>query len=252
MCRSVPQMEAARTRTRTSPGRAAGTSTLSICAPGSGRGFRSACIFGMDMPLAGPRRDANTVAGSIPNRPDRNCHAARILSRAVGFRYNRGHCFFAGRTLGSSELSIRQRLEEIRTGFEPAFWLANVSELFERLAYYGAFSSLANYLHETLQFSVEQTGSLTGFFGGLVWFLAIVGGALADRLGFRRALSLAYLVLTCAYFLLGSIGAPWMSPLRDSVPLWWLVLFILMLPALGISLVKPCVVGTTARASAEN
>ena len=148
-------------------------------------------------------------------------------------------------------MALRQRLEEIRAGFEPAFWVANVSELFERLAYYGAFSSLANYLHETLQFSTEQTGSLTGFFGGLVWFLAILGGALADRMGFRRALSLAYLILTCAYFLLGSIGAPWMSPLRDAVPLWWLVLFILMLPALGISLVKPCVVGTTARASTE-
>jgi dipeptide/tripeptide permease len=149
-------------------------------------------------------------------------------------------------------LSFGQRLEEIRAGFEPAFWVANVSELFERLAYYGAFSSLANYLHETLQFSTEQTGSLAGFFGGLVWFLAILGGALADRLGFRRALSLAYLILTCAYFLLGSIGAPWMSPVRNAVPLAGLVLFILMLPALGISLVKPCVVGTTARASTEN
>ncbi len=149
-------------------------------------------------------------------------------------------------------MSLSQRLQEIRTGFEPAFWVANVSELFERLAYYGAFSSLANYLHETLSFSTEQTGSLAGFFGGLVWFLAILGGAVADRLGFRRALSLAYLILTVAYFLLGSIGAPWLAPVRQVVPLWWLVLIILMLPALGISLVKPSVVGTTARASTEN
>ena len=149
-------------------------------------------------------------------------------------------------------MGLGERLGEIRAGFEPAFWVANVSELFERLAYYGAFSSLANYLHETLQFSTEQTGSLAGFFGGLVWFLAILGGALADRLGFRRALSFAYLILTFAYFLLGSIGAPWMSPVRNAVPLSWLVLFVLMLPALGISLVKPCVVGTTARASSES
>ena len=144
-----------------------------------------------------------------------------------------------------------QRLREIRNGFEPAFWVANVSELFERVAYYGAFSSLANYLHDTLRFSTEQTGTLSGFFGGLVWFLAILGGAVADRLGFRRALSLAYLILTVAYFLLGSIGASWMAPIRNAVPLWWLVLVILMLPALGISMVKPSVVGTTARASSE-
>ena len=152
---------------------------------------------------------------------------------------------------GEALLSFRERLQEIRTGFEPAFWVANVSELFERLAYYGAFSSLAIYLHEVLGFSTSQTGKLAGFFGGLVWFLAILGGALADRLGFRRALAAAYFILTFAYFLLGSLGASWMAPVRATVPLWWLVLFVLMLPALGISLVKPCVVGTTARASTE-
>ena len=47
-------------------------------------------------------------------------------------------------------MSFSQRLQEIRTGFAPAFWVANVSELFERLAYYAAFASLANYLHQTL------------------------------------------------------------------------------------------------------
>jgi POT family proton-dependent oligopeptide transporter len=149
-------------------------------------------------------------------------------------------------------LSFSQRLKEIREGFEPAFWVANISEIFERLAYYGAFSSLANYLHETLNIPTEQTGSLAGLFGGMVWFLAILGGAVADRLGFRRALSLAYLILTCAYFLLGSLGAPWMAPVRNSVPLLGLVAFVLVLPALGISMVKPSVVGTTARASREN
>ena len=151
-----------------------------------------------------------------------------------------------------SGLSISQRLEEIRDGFEPAFWVANVSEIFERLAYYGAFSSLANYLHESLNIPTEQTGSLAGLFGGMVWFLAILGGAVADRLGFRRALSLAYLILACAYFLLGSLGAGWMAPVRNGVPLLWLVAFVLVLPALGISMVKPSVVGTTARASRDN
>ncbi len=86
----------------------------------------------------------------------------------------------------------------------------------------------------------------------MVWFLAIFGGAAADRLGFRRALSIAYLVLAVAYFFIGSIGASWLAPIRNAVPLSLFVGFILILPALGISLVKPCVVGTTARASKEN
>lgn len=149
-------------------------------------------------------------------------------------------------------MSFSQRLSEIRTGFERPFWVANVTELFERLSYYAAFASLARYLHETLMFPVENASRLTGLFGGLVWFLAAFGGTVADRLGFRRALSLAYLILSCSYFLLGSLGAPWLAPLRGAVPLMALVAFVLMLPALGIALVKPAVVGTTARASKDN
>jgi len=147
---------------------------------------------------------------------------------------------------------VTERLYEIRTGFERPFWVANVTEIFERLSYYGAFASLALYLQERLNFSTEQTGTLTGIFGGMVWFLAAFGGAAADRLGFRRALSVAYFILAVAYFLIGSIGAPWLAPVRNTMPLGLFVGCILVLPALGISLVKPCVVGTTARASKEN
>jgi len=149
-------------------------------------------------------------------------------------------------------MSLAQRLEDVRTGFERPFWVANISELFERLSYYAAFASLARYLHETLSFPLERAADLSGLFGGLVWFLAIFGGAIADRLGFRRALSMAYLILAGSYFLLGSLGAPWLAPVRSAVPLVVLVTIVLMLPALGVALVKPSVVGTTARASNQN
>ena len=149
-------------------------------------------------------------------------------------------------------MSFGQRLKEIREGFERPFWVANISEIFERLSYYGAFASLALYLQGKLNFSTEQTGTLTGIFGGMVWFLAIFGGAVADKLGFRRALSLAYLILAVAYFLIGSIGAPWLALIRNAMPMSFFVGCVLILPALGISLVKPCVVGTTASASKEN
>jgi POT family proton-dependent oligopeptide transporter len=159
-------------------------------------------------------------------------------------------------TTGKPELTtaptLAQRWRDIRTGFERPFWVANLSELFERLSYYAAFASLVRYLHETLNFPTQQATTLTGFFGGLVWFLAVFGGAVADRMGFRRALSVAYLILSCAYFLLGSLGAPWLAPIRNSVPLVALATFVLALPALGVALVKPSVVGTTARASKEN
>ena len=156
------------------------------------------------------------------------------------------------RYAGTTHMTFSQRLQEIREGFERPFWVANLSELFERLSYYAAFASLARYLHETLNFPTERAADLTGLFGGLVWFLAIFGGAIADRLGFRRALSFAYMLLAGSYFLLGSLGAPWLAPLRNAIPLIALVTVVLMLPAFGVALVKPCVVGTTARASREN
>lgn len=149
-------------------------------------------------------------------------------------------------------MSLSQRLREIRSGFESAFWVANVTELFERLAYYATTAVLAIYLNEQLHFSSELTGWLIGTFGLVVWFLPILGGTLADRFGFRRALMFAYLVMTLGYFLLGSLSAAWIEPLRHAISDKWMVLAILMVPALGPGVVKPCVAGTTARSSSES
>jgi dipeptide/tripeptide permease len=149
-------------------------------------------------------------------------------------------------------VGFSQRLKEIRTGFERAFWVANFTELFERLSYYGATAVLAIFLSEQLHFTKELTGWMMGTFGFVVWFLPVLGGALADRFGFRRALMFAYLVMTVGYFLLGSLSAPWMLGIRQALGDKWLVLAVLMIPALGPAVVKPCVAGTTARASKEN
>ena len=124
-------------------------------------------------------------------------------------------------------MALAQRLQEIREGFQGPFWVANITELFERLAYYATFSVLVIYMHENLHFTEAQAGDLAGFFSAIVWFLPILGGTLADWMGFRKALALAYLVLGIGYFLLGSLSAPWMAPIRDSMPLTTLVLVVL-------------------------
>jgi proton-dependent oligopeptide transporter, POT family len=149
-------------------------------------------------------------------------------------------------------LSFTQRMAEIRTGFERAFWVANFTELFERLAYYGMFAALAIYLSEQLHFSKELAGTTAGTFGFVVWVVPVLAGALADRFTFRRTLMFAYLLMTVGYFLLGSLSAPWMQTARHVLTDKWLVWCILLIPALGPGLVKPCVAGTTARASKEN
>ena len=149
-------------------------------------------------------------------------------------------------------MAFAQRLDEIRAGFQPPFWVANFTEIFERVAYYSTTAVLAIYLTEQLHFSSELAGTILGVTGFVVYALSILAGTLADRFGFRRTLMLAYLLLTAGYFLLGSLETSWMAPLRHAIGDEWLVSLVLLLPSLGPGLVKPCVAGTTARASSEN
>jgi dipeptide/tripeptide permease len=149
-------------------------------------------------------------------------------------------------------VSLGQRWQEVRTGFQPAFWVANFTELFERLAYYGPQAVFAIYLHERLGLSSEQTTWLIGYYGFVVWFMPVLGGALADRFGFRNTLAGAFFMLALGNFLLGSLSAPWMQSLREVLPLFALMHLIMLIPAMGPAVVKPVVVGTTARAAQEN
>jgi len=75
-------------------------------------------------------------------------------------------------------LTLSERLQEIRTGFERPFWVANISEIFERLSYYAVFAALARYLHEALQFPTDQAASLSGLFGGAVWVMQSSAGTM--------------------------------------------------------------------------
>ncbi len=149
-------------------------------------------------------------------------------------------------------MSVGERLREIRTGFERSFWVANFTELFERLAYYGPQAVLAIYLHEHLGLTTEQAAWLIGYYGLVVWFMPVIGGALADRFGFRRTLAGAFIVLSVGNFLLGSLSAGWMAPIREALPLFALMHILMLVPAMGPAVVKPVVVGTTARAATEN
>ncbi len=148
-------------------------------------------------------------------------------------------------------MNISEGFKQIRAGFHRSFWIANSMELFERLAYYGPQAVLAIYLHEHLRLSAEQSTWLIGYYGFVVWFMPIFGGALADRFGFRRTLIGAFLILAIGNFLLGSLSAEWMVPIREALPLFVLMHLLMLVPAMGPAVVKPVVVGTTARAAKE-
>lgn len=93
------------------------------------------------------------------------------------------------------------------SNFPRTFWVANVIELFERWAWYGFFMLFANYLTGSsdaggLEFSQSQKGLLMGVGTGILYFLPVLTGAIADRYGYKKVLFLAFLIYTSAFILL--------------------------------------------------
>lgn len=124
-------------------------------------------------------------------------------------------------------------------GFPPAFWVANVIELFERAAYYGTFIALVLYLTDVAGFTDVEAGWIAGLFSAGIYLFPFFLGAVADRVGFRAALLAAFALLTGGY---ASLGVFTEKPA---------VLGALVAVAIGGALVKPTITGTAARLSSE-
>lgn len=142
------------------------------------------------------------------------------------------------------DLSFARR---IRTGFSPVFWVANTLELFERLAFYGSKAILSYYLANRVGLGVETATSLTGLFSGLLYSLPIVAGVFVDRYGFRKTLAACFAIFTLGYFLIGLAVMPAGAPLVNALGKTTYVTLVLVLTAVGGSLIKPCIVGTVER-----
>ena len=143
-------------------------------------------------------------------------------------------------------MGLTDRLHELRTGFHRTFWVANGMELFERLAYYGQGTILSIFLRDHLHFSELEAGKISSVFGGLIYFLPIFAGTLADKFGFRRAFSFAFFVLAIGYFLIGSTGMSAFSGIYSGLPVFWILIFYAIFTAIGGSFIKPSVLGTVA------
>ena len=87
--------------------------------------------------------------------------------------------------------------EKIR--FSKAFWVANTVELFERAAYYGVFIVITLYLSRILGFNDIQAATIAGTFSAFLYLLPTFAGALADKIGFRNSMLLAFTLLTIGY-----------------------------------------------------
>ncbi|HEX9251743.1 MAG TPA: MFS transporter [Ignavibacteriaceae bacterium] len=137
-------------------------------------------------------------------------------------------------------------MQKLKSGFQHSFWVANGMELFERLAYYGQATILSVFLRDHLKFTEVEAGQLSSIFGGLIYFLPIFAGALADKFGFKKAFSFAFFVLAIGYFLIGSTGIAAFSGWYTDVNLFLVLSVILIFTAIGGSFIKPSVLGTVA------
>lgn len=129
--------------------------------------------------------------------------------------------------------------------FPRVFWIANVMELFERGAYYGMNSVLAVYLTNEvhkggLGFTEQAVGFLQSIIYALTYIIPILGGALADRYGYRRLLLVAFSFMSAGYFLTGYMST------------YGAVFASLLVMATGSGLFKPIISGTIARTTNES
>lgn len=135
--------------------------------------------------------------------------------------------------------------------FPRSFWTANITELFERGAYYAMASFVVLYLGQ-LGLGDYWPSTLNGILWGLVYFLPILSGTIADQVGFKKSLLVAFVLLAIGYFLMGFptwLGGETLSETVESeitagvgvvVP----VIIGIVLIGMGGSVIKPCISGT--------
>ena len=142
--------------------------------------------------------------------------------------------------------------------FPAVFWTANVTELFERAAYYSMASFVVIYLGRLglgMYWPSILNSSVLWF---LVYFLPILSGTVADQVGFRKSLAAAFVLLTGGYFLMGYpvwLGGKVMSEtvsvhVTAGADVFVPIVAGVLLIGIGGSFIKPCISGTVQKTHA--
>lgn len=148
-------------------------------------------------------------------------------------------------------MGLRQRLDEVKLGFTSDFWIANTLELFERFAFYGATAVLTMFLARKVGLE-NDAATLAGLFSGVIFLLPILAGVIVDKYGFKKTLLACFLIFTVGYFLIGLAGMSIGQDIIVSIGRKNYIIIVLLITAVGGSLIKPCIVGTVAQTSKPN
>lgn len=148
-------------------------------------------------------------------------------------------------------------------GFPRVFWIANSVELLERAAYYGVFIVITLYLSRILAFDDVQAAWLAGGFSAGLYFLPTFTGALADRIGFRKALLLAFALLSIGYLSLALLplalqqhglveyGRQVTFTGLQEAAVRWSIIPIMIVIMIGGSFIKAVITGAVATSTTE-
>ena len=136
-------------------------------------------------------------------------------------------------------------------GFPRSFWTANLTELFERGAYYAMASFVVLYLGQ-LGLGDYWPSNLNGILWALVFFLPILSGTIADQIGFKKSMLIAFVLLAAGYFIMGYpvwFGNQTLNPIIGSemsagVDILLPIIMAIILIGVGGSIIKPCIAGT--------
>lgn len=137
------------------------------------------------------------------------------------------------------------KISKVFKSFPRTFWVANTLELFERWAWYGLFAVLALYLTKStdegaLGFTQSQKGSIMGTVTAILYFLPLITGVIADKVGYKKMLIIAFIVLSSSYLFMGYVTT------------YFAVYAAFLLVALGAALFKPIVSATIAKTTDDS
>lgn len=100
----------------------------------------------------------------------------------------------------------------VMKSYPKSFWVASAMELFERWAWYGLFAVLALYLvgstdEGALGFSHTEKGQIMGIVTAILYLLPLLTGVIADKIGYKLSLIIAYVMLISGYWFMGEVSS---------------------------------------------
>jgi len=140
----------------------------------------------------------------------------------------------------SAQLTQKEGLFKQLAGFKQAFWMVNIMEMFERLAYYGVRVVIPIYIAQAdeiggLHFSQVDKGIIFFMWALVQSLVPVFSGGFADRYGYKRTIAFSISIKIIGYIM--------MATQRE----FWPFLMGCCVLAAGTAIFKPGVQGTLVR-----